>query len=125
MTIHHLEVRNYIDGSWRNSNAREVFVVRNPATGEILAETPVSPKEEVDQAAEAAARAFQEWRRVPATERIQHLFRLKDLLEANFEDLSRSITIECGKILSESRGEMRRAIENVEIACGIPLLMQG
>ncbi len=125
MTIQHLEVRNYIDGSWRNSNAQEVFVVYNPATGEILAETPVSPKEEVDQAAEAAARAFQDWRRVPATERIQYLFRLKDLMEANFEDLSRSITIECGKILDESRGEIRRAIENVEVACGIPLLMQG
>lgn len=119
------EVKNYIDGAWQSSSAQEVIPVYNPATGEVVAETPISPKEEVDQAAEAAARAFQEWRRVPATERIQYLFRIKDLMEANFEDLSRTITIECGKILDESRGEIRRAIENVEVACGIPLLMQG
>jgi len=125
MTSLPIEVRNYIDGSWQKSSAQQVFAVYNPATGELLAETPSSPREEVNQAAEAAARAFQEWRRVPATERIQYLFRLKDLLEENFEDLSRTITIECGKILDESRGEMRRAIENVEVACGIPLLMQG
>ena len=125
MTNQQIQVRNYFDGSWQKSSAQNVFAVYNPATGEVLAETPISTREEVNQAAEAAAKAFQEWRRVPATERIQYLFRLKDLLEANFEDLSRTITMECGKILDESRGEMRRAIENVEIACGIPLLMQG
>jgi malonate-semialdehyde dehydrogenase (acetylating)/methylmalonate-semialdehyde dehydrogenase len=53
------------------------------------------------------------------------LFKLKYLLEENFEDISRTITMECGKTIGESRGEMRRAIENVEVACGIPMLMQG
>jgi malonate-semialdehyde dehydrogenase (acetylating) / methylmalonate-semialdehyde dehydrogenase len=66
-----------------------------------------------------------EWRRTPPAERIQYLFKLKDLLEKNLEDLARTITMECGKTLEESRGEMRRAIENVEVACGIPILMQG
>ncbi|MGH2538406.1 MAG: CoA-acylating methylmalonate-semialdehyde dehydrogenase, partial [Candidatus Promineifilaceae bacterium] len=74
---------------------------------------------------QAAAAAWTAWRRVPAPDRIQPLFRLKALLEADFEALARTITLECGKTLQEARGEMRRAIENVEVACGIPLMMQG
>jgi malonate-semialdehyde dehydrogenase (acetylating)/methylmalonate-semialdehyde dehydrogenase len=85
----------------------------------------LSPVAEVDLAVRAAARAFPEWRRVPVTDRVQFLFRLKPALEAHFEELARTITIECGKTLAESRGEMRRAIENVEVACGAPTMMQG
>jgi malonate-semialdehyde dehydrogenase (acetylating)/methylmalonate-semialdehyde dehydrogenase len=72
-----------------------------------------------------AAGAQQAWRRVPAPERIQYLFKLKALLEDNFEEISRTITMECGKTLAEAKGEMRRAIENVEVACGIPMMMLG
>lgn len=99
--------------------------VINPATDELLAQTPLSPASEVDNAASAAGRAFDDWRRTPAVDRVQYLFKLKNLLEEHFEDLSRTITLENGKTLDESRGEMRRAIENVETACGIPTLMQG
>ncbi|RPI94848.1 MAG: CoA-acylating methylmalonate-semialdehyde dehydrogenase, partial [Chloroflexi bacterium] len=99
--------------------------VINPATGEVLAAVPFSPPAEVDQAARVALAAQESWRRVPATERIQFLFKLKDLLEAHFDELSRMITQENGKTLAEAKGEMRRAIENVEVACGIPIMMQG
>jgi malonate-semialdehyde dehydrogenase (acetylating)/methylmalonate-semialdehyde dehydrogenase len=116
---------NYIDGEWRHSQARECLNVVNPATAEILGQVPLSPAAEVAQAAEAAAAAFPGWRRTPPPQRIQYLFQLKNLLEENFEELSRTITMECGKTLEEARGELRRAIENVEIACGIPILMQG
>jgi malonate-semialdehyde dehydrogenase (acetylating) / methylmalonate-semialdehyde dehydrogenase len=118
-------VQNYIEGRWRDSAATDVLPVVNPATGERIGQTPLSPASELDQAAQAAARAFPSWRRVPVTERVQFLFKLKTLLENQFEDLSRTITTECGKTLAESRGEMRRAIENVEVACGTPILMQG
>jgi malonate-semialdehyde dehydrogenase (acetylating)/methylmalonate-semialdehyde dehydrogenase len=118
-------VLNYIDGEWRQSRAGEYLEVFNPATAEKMGKVPLSPADEVDQAAQAAARAFVDWRRTPPPDRIQHLFKLKTLLEGQFEDLSRTITMECGKTLDESRGEMRRAIENVEVACGIPTLMQG
>lgn len=118
-------VLNYIGGQWCNSAAVDYLDVINPATAAHLGKTPLSPAQEVNAAAEAASKAFLEWRRVPPTERIQYLFKLKNLLEAHFDDLSRTITMECGKTLDESRGEMRRAIENVEIACGIPVLMQG
>ncbi|MCI0396672.1 MAG: CoA-acylating methylmalonate-semialdehyde dehydrogenase [Chloroflexi bacterium] len=116
---------NYINGEWRRSAASEYLDVVNPATSEVLGQVPLSSGAEVAEAAEAAARAFVSWRRTPAPERIQYLFKLKNLLEEHFEELSRTITMECGKTLAESRGEMRRAIENVEVACGIPMLMQG
>ncbi len=116
---------NFVNGEWRASAAERHLDVINPATAEVLARVPLSPAAEVDEAARLAAAAFPAWRRVPAPARIQYLFRLKALMEEHFEDLSRSITLENGKTLDDARGEMRRAIENVETACGIPLMMLG
>ncbi len=116
---------NYFNGKWCNSETQNYLDVINPATTEVIAQVPLSTVGELNQAAEAAAIAFQPWRRTPATERVQYLFKLKNLLEENFVDLAQTITQECGKTLGESQGELQRAIENVEIACGIPILMQG
>jgi malonate-semialdehyde dehydrogenase (acetylating)/methylmalonate-semialdehyde dehydrogenase len=116
---------NYVNGEWRESKAGTHLNVPNPATNEVIATVPLSPVEEVDEAARLALAAFPAWRRTPAPARIQHLFKLKALMEENFEDLARSITLENGKILDDARGEMRRAIENVEVACGIPTMMMG
>jgi malonate-semialdehyde dehydrogenase (acetylating) / methylmalonate-semialdehyde dehydrogenase len=116
---------NYVDGQWQKSTTSDYQDVVNPATGEVMASVPLSSPSEVDAAAQVAAVAFDGWRRTPAVDRIQHLFKLKDLLEARLDDLSRMITNENGKTFGEARGEMRRAIENVEVACGIPILMQG
>jgi malonate-semialdehyde dehydrogenase (acetylating)/methylmalonate-semialdehyde dehydrogenase len=116
---------NYVNGSWRESAAATYLDVPNPATAEVLATVPLSPVEEVDEAARLAAGAFPGWRRTPTPARIQHLFKLKALMEEHFEELSRSITMENGKTIDDARGEMRRAIENVEVACGIPTMMLG
>lgn len=118
-------LNNYVDGAWRASEGAGSLEVQNPATGAVIAVTPFSTHAEVDQAARAAAKAQESWRRTPATERIQYLFRLKALLEEHFDELARQITLENGKILDDARGELRRAIENVEVACGIPMLMMG
>jgi malonate-semialdehyde dehydrogenase (acetylating)/methylmalonate-semialdehyde dehydrogenase len=118
-------VQNYIEGQWQASAATETMAVVNPATGEELGRTPLGTAAEIDLAARAAARAFPSWRRVPVTERIQYLFRLKMRMEEQLDDLARTITTEAGKTLTESRAEMRRAIENVEVACGAPILSQG
>ena len=118
-------LKNYINGKWVASSSGKFRDVPNPATTEILAKVPVSSGAELDEAVQLAHKAFQDWRKVPVIQRIQFLFKLKNLLEANFEDLARCITEEHGKILDESRGEMRRAIENVEVACGTPTLMMG
>ena len=116
---------NYVNGAWQKSTASDYQDVVNPATGEVIAEVPLSPPSEVDKIARMALEKADEWRRVPATERIQYLFNLKVLLEDNLDGIARMITKENGKTLGESKGEMRRAIENVEVACGIPLMMQG
>jgi malonate-semialdehyde dehydrogenase (acetylating)/methylmalonate-semialdehyde dehydrogenase len=118
-------MHNYIQGEFRESAATDLVPVINPATGEELGRTPLSPASEVDQAVQAAAKAYPAWRRMPVTERVQYLFKLKGLLEQHFEETSRIVTMECGKTLPESKGEMRRAIENVEVACGTPILIQG
>lgn len=118
-------IKNFVNGAWVESNGTGSMQVQNPATAEVLAITPFSTAAEVDAAAQAAARAFESWQRTPATERIQYLFKLKMLMEEQFEALAKTITIENGKILDDAKGEMRRAIENVEVACGIPMLMLG
>jgi malonate-semialdehyde dehydrogenase (acetylating)/methylmalonate-semialdehyde dehydrogenase len=116
---------NYINGEWCTSSATEFLNVVNPATASLLTQVPLSTKSDVDAAAKAAAEAFTSWRRIPPTERVQYLFKLKILLEEHLDELARTITIECGKTLAEAKGEWQRAIENVEVACGIPMLMQG
>jgi malonate-semialdehyde dehydrogenase (acetylating)/methylmalonate-semialdehyde dehydrogenase len=118
-------ILNFIGGEWQVSSATETQEVVNPANAKIISNVPLSTTEEVDDAARYAAKAFEDWKRVPPTERIQYLFRLKELLEKYYDDLACTITIENGKTLNEARGEMRRAIENVEVAIGIPTMMQG
>src|SRR5687767_1482070 len=116
---------NYIGGAWRRSRSSGGFDVTNPATAEVLARVPASAAAEVDEAARAASEAAIEWRRVPVTERVQYLYKLKQLIEGNVEDLARTVTNECGKTYAESVGELRRGVENIEVACGAPSLMQG
>jgi malonate-semialdehyde dehydrogenase (acetylating)/methylmalonate-semialdehyde dehydrogenase len=118
------EVKNYINGEWVDSKGRIVDVV-NPATGKVMGKCPVSTKDEINAAVDAAKAAFPDWRRTTPLARSRVLFRLKGLLEEYFEELSRIQTMEHGKTIDESRGETRRGIENVEVACGIPTLMQG
>ena len=119
------EVLNYISGEWRKSNATVTLDVVNPATAEVLARVPLSGAAEVDAAVAAAERVKDQWRRTPPGERVQYLFGLKQLLEDHLDELARTIVMENGKTLAEAKGELRRAIENVEVACGIPMLMQG
>lgn len=117
-------MQNYINGRWITPSGPAGHELRNPATGELLAHVPFSSPVDVDQAAQAAFHAQKSWRRIPAGERIQYLFHMKQILETHFEHIAHLITQECGKTLDEARGEMRRAIENVEVACGIPALLQ-
>src|SRR5260370_28622419 len=117
--------QNSVNGAWRRATATEYFDVTNPATAEVLARPPLSTSADVEAAVQAAADAFPAWRRTPPSERVQYLFKLKNLLEENLDDLARVITLENGKTFAEARAELRRAIENVEVACGIPMMMQG
>ena len=117
-------IKNYIDGEWVESQG-EVIDVVNPAACETIGQVGISTKGEIDAAVKAAQEAYPDWRRTPPVSRARYLFRLSQLLEENFEELSRVQTQEHGKTIDESRGETRRGIENVEVACGIPTLMMG
>jgi malonate-semialdehyde dehydrogenase (acetylating) / methylmalonate-semialdehyde dehydrogenase len=119
------QLQNYINGQWLRSSASEYMQVINPATTEPLGQVPLGGNDDVGAAVEAAAAAFPEWRRTPPEERIQFLFKLKQLLEEHFDEIGRLITMENGKTLTEAKAEVRRSIENVEVACGVPILMQG
>src|SRR6266705_2905903 len=119
------KVPNYINGEWQDSTSSDWQDVANPATGEVLARVPLSDAVEVNRAIDAASAAYPAWRRTPPEDRIQPLFKLKQLLEDHLGELSRIITQENGKTFAEAKAELRRAIENVEVACGIPMMMQG
>jgi malonate-semialdehyde dehydrogenase (acetylating)/methylmalonate-semialdehyde dehydrogenase len=120
-----IRVQNYINGRWVESTSSEWRHVINPATAETIAQTPLTTAVEVVAAIEAADTAFRAWRCTPPEDRIQPLFKLKQLLEDHVDELGRIITQENGKTLAEGKAELRRAIENVEVACGIPMMMQG
>src|SRR5512138_2543023 len=120
-----MEILNYIDGEWVKPAGSECLDVINPATGAVIARTPLGSRTDVENAARAASAAFPAWRQTPVQDRVQYLFKLRDLLKANFEEIGRIITNECGKTFEEAKAEMVRAIENVEVACGMSMMMKG
>src|SRR5256885_3004553 len=116
---------NYIGGDWRAGSSSENANVFNPATSEVLAKAALADAADVNAAVAAASGAFPEWRRTPPQNRIQFLFNCRAPLEQRGDEVARLTTQENGKTFTESRAELQRGIENVEVACGIPTLMQG
>lgn len=119
-------LKNFINGAWTESSSTDFIDVINPASLEVLAKVPTgeAASKDVDLAVKSAYDAYLQWRDVPVLKRIQPLFKLKQLLEDHTDEIARVITLESGKTLGESRGEIKRAIENVEVASGAPMLMQ-
>ena len=118
-------LRNFIGGEWVAAQGGESLELTNPATGEPLGRVPLSGARDVDAAVAAAQAAFGKWRATPPVLRARYLFKLKFLLEEHFDEIAATVTRENGKTLDEAKGSLRRGIENVEHACGIPTLMMG
>ncbi|MCI2252771.1 CoA-acylating methylmalonate-semialdehyde dehydrogenase [Domibacillus sp. PGB-M46] len=118
-------LQNYINGEWVDSLSSQTETVVNPATGEEIAQVPLSTKEDVDRAVQAASEAFKTWSQTAVPKRARVLFKYQQLLVDNWEELAKLITIENGKSLSEAMGEVQRGIECVEFAAGAPTLMMG
>jgi malonate-semialdehyde dehydrogenase (acetylating)/methylmalonate-semialdehyde dehydrogenase len=118
-------IRNYVGGTWVEADADERLDVTNPATGEVIAQVPMSSAKDVDRAVAAAREAFPGWRATPPVERARAVFELKYLLEENKDELAKLVTRDNGKAFKDASGEVRRGIECVEVATGIPSLMQG
>jgi len=118
-------VKNLIHGQWVPSLGTDSVEIVNPATEEVLDRCPLGTAEDVNRAVAAAKAAFPAWRRTPAIDRVQYLFRLKALLEESADELMLLCTREHGKTLAEAKGDVRRGIQMVDTACGMPSLMMG
>jgi malonate-semialdehyde dehydrogenase (acetylating) / methylmalonate-semialdehyde dehydrogenase len=114
-----------VDGTRAPAAAPQATEVLEPATGRVLARAPLCGPEDVDRVVQAAARAFPAWRETPVPERVQVLFRYKVVLEREREALAASVARENGKLLDDARNEVRRGIDVVDFACGMPTLAQG
>jgi len=120
-------LKNYIGGEWLNSSSSQTINVINPANQDILAEVPFGSSTAIDVAAacESSINAQKEWGKVSVIQRVQVLYKLKSLFESHKEEIAKIITDESGKTKDESFGEIQRAIENIEMACGTPSLIAG
>ncbi len=119
------KVKNYVDGQWIAPENNGYLDVENPATGEIIAQIPLSTADETNRAVNVAAEAFKTWSRTPVSRRVQPLYKLDSLLRENEEKISRTLVEEMGKSLPDARAEMKRIFENIEVACSMPVLQQG
>ena len=115
----------YINGAWETPRGRTMGTVTNPATGAVIAEVPYASAADVDTAVRTAHAAFLKWREVPVVDRVQVLYRYKTLLDKYANDLAAILTSENGKTTEDARMEVRRMIQMVEVACGMPSLMMG
>src|SRR5438094_639423 len=118
----------FVNGSWDESPGRSLHPITNPASGEVIAQVPYAASDDVDRAARAARAAhaaFLRWRDVPVVDRVQVLYRYKALLDRHSDEIAGILSMENGKTLDDARGSVRRAIQMVEVACGMPSLMMG
>jgi len=115
----------FVQGKWEDPGSRALHDITNPATARTIARVPYATAGDIDRIARLAHDAFLTWRDVPVVDRVQVLYRFKDLLEKHAEDLARTLTGENGKTIDDARAEIRRAIQMVEVSCGMPSLMMG
>lgn len=118
-------IQDYVDGKWVRSSGKNTTPIINPATGKEIESCPLGTAEDVNRAVAAAHAAFKDWRQVPGIERVQFLFKLKPLLEAHVEDLAKLVTQEHGKTLAEARGSVKRGIQMIDTATGMPTFQKG
>jgi malonate-semialdehyde dehydrogenase (acetylating) / methylmalonate-semialdehyde dehydrogenase len=115
----------FINGQWESAGNRKLAPITNPATGAEIAQVAYATADDVDRVVKAAHAAFLKWRDVPVVERMQPLYRYKMLLEKHHGELAATLTTENGKTIDDARAEVRRAIQMVEVSCGMPSLMMG
>ncbi len=119
------KLKFFMDGAWHESKSGNYMPVTNSSTGELMAEAPRCTADEVNACVEAAAAAFPGWRDTPVAKRAQVMFNYKALLEQHKDDLARLLSTEMGKTYVEAQGDVFKAIEVVELACAVPVTIQG
>ncbi len=120
-----MKVKAFINGEFVESKTNKYMDVFNPSTGEVIAQTPCCTKEEVEAAVMAAKAAFPKWRNTPAHKRAQIMFKLRNLIEENMDELTMIVCKENGKAWGEAEGDVLKAKEMTELACSVPTMMMG
>ena len=118
-------IQHFIDGKITKGMSTKTSKVFNPATGEQTAEVNLASKTDVDLAVEKAKKAFMDWSRKPPAQRARVIFKFKELIEKNYDEITKLIVSEHGKVYEDARGSLTRGLEVVEFACGIPHLLKG
>lgn len=122
----HQALKNLVNGCWVDQNGAEPYQILNPSDGKtVVAEFRYSTPADIERAVEAAAAAFPAWRTTPVVQRCRVLFHCKELLEQRLPEIAKLLVEENGKTLSEAEGSIRRGIEVVEFAAGMPSLLKG
>jgi malonate-semialdehyde dehydrogenase (acetylating)/methylmalonate-semialdehyde dehydrogenase len=119
------KLQYYVDGQWKKSSTDKYMDIYNPSTGEVTAQTPCCTADEVGEAIAAAKKAFPGWSQTPVMKRVQVLYKFRDLIIQNMEELTRLVATEHGKVWAEAEGDILKVKEPVEFACGAPTLMMG
>lgn len=114
-----------VNGEWKDSKATKYMPITDSSTGQVMAETPCCTAEEVHEAVAAAKKAFPSWSLTPVHRRAELMFKYRELLDRHLEELTLLVATELGKNMEESRGDILKAMEVVEMACAVPVLMQG
>jgi malonate-semialdehyde dehydrogenase (acetylating)/methylmalonate-semialdehyde dehydrogenase len=115
----------WLDNAWKASKTAKYMDCYDPSTGEVIAQAPQCTANEVEEAVKSAAAAFPEWSNTPPNKRVQVLFKMKGLLDAHLDELTKMVATENGKVWDEAMGDVLKVTEVCEFACGIPHLMKG
>ena len=118
-------IEHFINGKNFSGNSSQKSKVFNPATGEQTAEVKLANKKDVKDAVESAKTAFTAWSNTPPLQRARVMFKFKELIEKNSDELTKIIVSEHGKVYEDAKGSLIRGLEVVEYACGIPQLLKG
>ena len=118
-------IEHFINGKTAKGSSKKTSKVFNPATGEQTSEVNLASKTDVDLAVQKAKQAFTDWGRKPPAQRARIIFKFKELIEKNLDEITKLIVSEHGKVYEDAKGSLTRGLEVVEFACGIPHLLKG
>ena len=118
-------IEHFINGKTAKGSSKKTSKVFNPATGEQTSEVNLASKTDVDLAVQKAKQAFTDWSRKPPAQRARIIFKFKELIEKNSDEITKLIVSEHGKVYDDAKGSLTRGLEVVEFACGIPHLLKG
>ena len=118
-------IEHYVGGKIISGSSNKKGKVYNPATGEQESEVRLASQSDLNQAVEVAKKAFESWSLKPPLQRARIMFKFKELIEKNSDELTKLIVSEHGKVYEDAQGSLTRGLEVVEFACGIPHLLKG